>query len=60
MTATSLTRQPDAARHQVELDQANRKAHHAYQALKEAAAGYLDAQVELVVAARPVTGLDVR
>jgi transcriptional regulator with XRE-family HTH domain len=52
MTATSLTRQPDSARHQVELDQANRKAHHAYQALKEAAAGYLDAQVELVVAAR--------
>ena len=52
MTATSLTHQPDAARHQVQLDQANRKAHHAYQALKEAAVGYLDAQVELVVAAR--------
>lgn len=52
MTATSLTRQPDAARHQVQLDQANRKAHDAYQALKEAAADYLDAQVELVVMAR--------
>ena len=52
MAATSLTRQPDAARHQVELDQANRKAQHAYQALKQAAADYLDAQVELVVMAR--------
>ena len=52
MSATSLTHQPDAARHQVQLEQANRKAHQAYQALKEAAAGYLDAQVELVVAAR--------
>ena len=52
MTATSLTRQPDAARHQVELDQANRKAQHAYQTLKQAAADYLEAQVELVVMAR--------
>ena len=52
MTATSLTHQPDAAQHQVQLDQANRKAHDAYGALKEAAADYLDAQVELVVAAR--------
>jgi transcriptional regulator with XRE-family HTH domain len=52
MTATSLTRQPDAARHQVQLDQANRKAQHAYQALKQAAASYLDAQVELAVMAR--------
>jgi len=52
MSATSLTHQPDAARHQVQLSQANRKAHDAYQVLKEAAAGYLDAQVELVVAAR--------
>jgi transcriptional regulator with XRE-family HTH domain len=49
---TRLTDKPDVARHQVRLDQANRKAHHAYEALKEAAAGYLDAQVELVVAAR--------
>jgi transcriptional regulator with XRE-family HTH domain len=52
MTATSLTRQPDAARHQVQLDQASRKAQHAYQALKQAAASYLDAQVELAVMAR--------
>ncbi len=52
MLATSLTDKPDTARHQVQLEQANRKAHHAYGTLKEAAAGYLDAQVELVVAAR--------
>jgi transcriptional regulator with XRE-family HTH domain len=52
MTVTSLTRQPDAARHQVQLDQASRKAQHAYQALKQAAASYLDAQVELAVMAR--------
>src|ERR1700750_1558768 len=49
MSATRLTDKLDAARHQVQLDQANRKAHDAYEALKEAAAGYLDAQVELVV-----------
>jgi transcriptional regulator with XRE-family HTH domain len=52
MTATSLTHQPDAARHQVQLDLTNRQAHDAYKALKEAATHYLDAQVELVVAAR--------
>ena len=52
MLVTRLTDKPDVARHQVRLDQANRKAHHAYQTLKEAAADYLDAQVELVVAAR--------
>jgi hypothetical protein len=52
MSATSLTRKPDAARHQVQLNQANRKARDAYQALKDAAADYLGAQVELVVAAR--------
>jgi transcriptional regulator with XRE-family HTH domain len=52
MPATSLTYQPAEARHQVQLEQANRKAHHAYQTLKEAAAHYLDAQLELVVAAR--------
>jgi hypothetical protein len=40
------------ARHQVQLDQANRKAQHAYEALKEAAAGYLEAQFEVLVAAR--------
>ena len=52
MSATSLTYQPEAARHQVQLEQANRNAQRAYQALKEAAAEYLQAQVELVVAAR--------
>jgi transcriptional regulator with XRE-family HTH domain len=51
-SSTSLTYKPDAARHQVQLEQANRNAHRAYQELKEAAAEYLDAQVELVVAAR--------
>jgi hypothetical protein len=39
-----------------QLNQANRKAQHAYQALKEAASAYLDAQVELVVAARQAHG----
>jgi transcriptional regulator with XRE-family HTH domain len=52
ISAASLTYKPEAARHQVELEQASRNAHHAYQALKEAAAEYLQAQVELVVAAR--------
>jgi transcriptional regulator with XRE-family HTH domain len=52
MLVTRLTDKPDVARHQVRLDEANRKAHHAYETLKEAAADYLDAQVELVVAAR--------
>jgi hypothetical protein len=51
VSATSLTDKPDAARHQVQLNQANRIAHRAYQTLTEAAADYLDAQVELVVAA---------
>ena len=52
MSVTSLTHKPDAARHQVRLEQANRKAHDAYETLKQAAVGYLDAQIELVVAAR--------
>jgi transcriptional regulator with XRE-family HTH domain len=52
MSAASLTYKPDAALYQVQLEQANRNAHHAYQSLKEAAAEYLDSQVELVVAAR--------
>src|SRR5690348_14775254 len=51
MLVTRLTDKPEVARHQVWLDQANRKAHHVYEILKEAAADYLDAQVELVVAA---------
>lgn len=52
MSVTSLTHEPDAARHQVRLEQANRNTHDAYQTLRQAAAGYLDAQIELVVAAR--------
>ena len=52
MTATSLTHKPEAARHQVQLEQADRKAHHAYETLKEAAAGYLEAQFEVLVTAR--------
>jgi hypothetical protein len=40
------------ARHEVQLEQANRKTHRAYQTLKNAAADYLDAQLELVVAAQ--------
>jgi transcriptional regulator with XRE-family HTH domain len=52
MSPTSLTHKPDATRYKVQLEQANRNAQHAYETLKEAAAGYLEAQVELVVAAR--------
>jgi len=52
MLATHLTDKPDMARHEARLEQANRKLHRAYQALKKAAADYLDAQLELVVAAR--------
>ena len=52
MLATSLTHEPEMTQHQVRLEQANRKAHRAYQTLKDAAADYLEAQVELVVAAR--------
>ena len=51
ISVTSLTSEPGEARHRVQLDQANRKAHDAYGALKEAAAAYLHAQLELVVAA---------
>ena len=52
MRATSLTDKPDIARHEVRLEQANRKAYRAYETLKKAASDYLDAQLELVVAAR--------
>lgn len=50
--ATDLTRKPDVARHTIRLEQANAKAHDAYHALKAAAAAYLDAQIQLVFAAR--------
>ncbi len=53
MPAASLTKR-DAARHQVQLDQANRKAHHAYEALKEPTTDYLEAQYELVFPAHQV------
>ena len=37
MLVTRLTDKPDVARHWVRLHRANRKAHHAYETLKEAA-----------------------
>lgn len=49
---TDLTSQPDATRHTIHLEQASRRASDAYDTLKEAAAAYLDAQVQLVYAAR--------
>ena len=52
LSPTSLTYKPDATRYKVQLEQANRNAQHAYETLQEAAAGYLEAQVVLVVAAR--------
>jgi transcriptional regulator with XRE-family HTH domain len=52
LLATSLTDKPEMTRHEVRLEQARRKTGHAYETLKEAAAEYLDAQVELVVMAR--------
>jgi transcriptional regulator with XRE-family HTH domain len=52
MLATDLTDEPEMTRHEIRLEQTNRKAHCAYETLKEAAADYLDAQLELVVAAR--------
>jgi transcriptional regulator with XRE-family HTH domain len=52
MSALSLTSEPGAARHHVRLQQANRNAYDAYGALKEAAAAYLQTQIELAFAAR--------
>ena len=52
MSIMSLTSEPGAARHHVQLQQANRNAYDAYETLKEAAAAYLQAQFELVFAAR--------
>ena len=52
MSVMSLTYQPDVARHQAQLQQANRKAYDAYEILKEAAAAYIEAQFEAVFAAR--------
>ena len=49
--AEILTIEPGAARHHARLRQANRKAYAAYAAVKEAAAAYRDAQIELLFAA---------
>ena len=52
ISAMSLTSEPGAARHHVQLQQANRNAYDAYGALKESAAAYLQTQIELAFAAR--------
>lgn len=50
--ATDLTRAPDATRYTIRLEHASGKASDAYRAVKETAAAYLEAQVQLVFAAR--------
>jgi len=50
--ATDLTREPDATRHTIHLEHAKGEAAAAYRRVKEAAAAYLETQVELVSAAR--------
>ena len=52
LSVISLTYEPGVARHNATLRQANRKARAAYEAVKQAAAAYIEAQFELVVAAR--------
>src|SRR3954451_2326145 len=47
-----LTREPDATRYTIQLKAASTKAYDAYRALKEAAAAYLEAQIEVAFAAR--------
>jgi transcriptional regulator with XRE-family HTH domain len=49
---TYLTREPDATRYTIQLEQASANASRAYYAVKEAAAAYLEAQIQLVYAAR--------
>ena len=49
---TDLTNHPDATRHTIQLERTSRNASSAYSALKAAAAAYLNAQVQLVYAAR--------
>ena len=46
----SFMTEPGAARHDVQMDQAHRKAYGAYEALREAAAAYIEAQVNLAFA----------
>jgi transcriptional regulator with XRE-family HTH domain len=48
----SLTRAPDTTRHQAQMQWANRRAYVAYHALKDAAGAYIEAQYEVLVAAR--------
>jgi hypothetical protein len=52
LLVTYLTQEPDATRYELQLDQASANANRAYYALKEAAGAYLEAQVQLVYAAR--------
>ena len=52
MSVVSLTEEPGTERHYVRLQQANRNAYDTYAALKVAAAAYLEAQYNLVYAAR--------
>jgi transcriptional regulator with XRE-family HTH domain len=51
ITAMSFTREPGGTRHRARLRKANRQAYGAYQALKEAAAAYIEVQIELAFAA---------
>lgn len=50
VTPTALTFEPDDATHRARTEQAHHKAGAAYHVLKEAAAGYLEAQLELLFA----------
>lgn len=52
LSVTALTLEPDATRYTIQLERASRDASSAYYAVKEAAAAYLEAQVQLVYAAR--------
>jgi transcriptional regulator with XRE-family HTH domain len=47
-----LTEEPELSRHRAHLQQANRWAHNAYGQIKQAAAAYLEAQANVLVAAR--------
>jgi transcriptional regulator with XRE-family HTH domain len=52
LSPMDLTSEPGIARHAAQLHQAHRNAYEAYQALKKAAAVYIEAQFDLVYAAR--------
>jgi transcriptional regulator with XRE-family HTH domain len=52
LTPTALAREPEATRHTIALKQTNAAARTAYYAVKEAAAAYLEAQAQLLFAAR--------